>query len=192
VVYFFVVQPRRFKTFANYYEGSFARAAAVVGCFVSFTYGAHRYGLRRAANGGIENNPIRTQNWLLAEVTVANEFFIGHERTEEYFFRFNFGSGSVQKLVTFGGLKYRLGSDSEEVTRRIESILEADRGLQADIQLLCTKPWAYMAIKKERQLGRGLIGKMEYIGFPPTVVEKPEDLQPYLEALERVLKATGV
>lgn len=189
---FFVVRPRQFKLFANYYQGSFARAEAVVGCLVSFTYGAHRYGIRNIANGGIENNPIRIQRWLLSEVTAKDEFFIGHTQTEDYFFRFNFGSGAVQKVVPFNAEAYRIGSDSEVVTGRIEQVLTADIQLQADLQLLFAKPWAYMAIKKERNIGRGVITKMEYIGFPHTIVEKPEDLKPYLEALERVLKAVGV
>ena len=189
---FFVVRPRQFKPFADYYQGSFARAEAVVGCLVSFNFGAHRYGIRNTANGGIENNPIRTQRWLLSEVTANDEFFIGHTKTEDYFFRFNFGSGAVQKVVPFNAHEYRIGSDSETVTARIEQVLTADTQLQADLQLLFAKPWAYMAIKKERNLGRGIITKMEYIGFPHTIVEKPEDLKPYLEALERLLKAMGV
>lgn len=189
---FFVVQPRQFKQFADYYQGSFARAKSVVGCLVSFTFGAHRYGIRRTANGGIENNPIRTQNWLLSEVSAADEFFIGNELVEKYYFRFNLGSGTVQEHITVGGLKYKIGSNSEAISQRIKKLLENDPELQADLGLLYQKDWAHLRVKKERHLGKGVIGVMEYIGFPPTFVGKPEELKPYLEAVERVLKAVGV
>ena len=189
---FYVLQPRQFKKFAEYYQGSFTRAQAVVGCLVSFTYGTHRYGLRRTANGGIEYGPVRTQNWLLSEVSAAEEFFIGNNRVEEYYFKFNLGSGAVQERVTASGKEYKIGSNTEAVSQRIKQILEGDIQLQTDMKLLYEKDWSHLRVKKEYHLGKGRIGVLEYIGFPHTVVERPEDLKPYLEALERVLKAVGV
>ncbi len=189
---FYVQQPRQFKQFSEYYQGSFTRSQAVVGCLVSFIYGEHRYGLRRTSNGGIEYGPVRTQNWLLSEVSAAEEFFIGNNRVEEYYFKFNLGSGDVQERVIFGGIEYKIGSNTEAVCKRIKHILEGDVQLQADMQLLYEKDWSHLRVKKERHLGKGVIGVMEYIGFPATFRENPESIKPYLDALERILKAVGV
>lgn len=189
---FYVVQPRRFKKFAEFYQGSFTRAEAVVGCLVSFPYGSRRYGIRRTSNGGIEYGPVRTQNWLLSEVSAADEFFIGNKQVETFYFRWNLGSGIAKERVTVGDKEYIIGSDTSAVCQRLKQVLSGDVQLQADLQLLCEKDWSHLRVKEERHVGRGVIGVMEYIGFPPTFVERPEDLKPYLEALERVLRAAGV
>ena len=97
----------------------------------------------------------------------------------DYFIKANLGSGDIQSLMSFDGSTYRIGSDTSEVAERIKLVLANDEQLQGGLRLLFAKPGSHIRIKKEYHIGKGLVTRVEYIGFPPTVIDTPEELKPF-------------